>query len=341
MASAPHHEIEADPITTICVPRDSARESVCSARADGQDLTQICAFVDVLCGRVNGDPPCMQNHRGQSTVEYIAILACAVALFATGALLVRTGLVAGLFAALQATRGGAVDDAASPAAIAFVDQALAPSNGTATPLLQDAIGRLGAEVGPSTARAIALDHALRRYLPIATATRLSPLADPSYALARPAYNGNGASTIRSAWSIETPRSPPVIRLVSLADEQRWSATQQPSNAERAVGLGTAGLASLASAIAPPLAVTMVVLDVVGAAASTPQRGTPAGSREGDIIVCRFVWRTNRATAAWIDQHPVEAVHLQLGERLPTVVLTVHRAGQLLQQSVVRSDATTC
>ncbi len=283
----------------------------------------------------------MQNHRGQSTVEYIAILACAVALFATGALLVRTGLVAGLFAALQATRGGAVDDAASPAAIAFIDQALAPSNATAAPLLQDAIVRLGAEVGPSTARAIALDHALRRYLPIATAIRLKPLADPSYALARPAYDGNGASTIQSAWSIETPRSPPAIRLVSLADEQRWSATQQPSDAERVVELGTAGLAGLASAIAPPFAVAMVALDVVGAAATTPQRGTPAASREGDIIVCRFVWRTNRATAAWIDQHPVEAVHLQLGERLPAVVLTVHRSGQLLQQSVVRSDATTC
>ncbi len=283
----------------------------------------------------------MQNHRGQSTVEYIALLACAVALFATGTLLVRTGLVAGLVAALQETRGGAVDGAASPAAIAFVDQALAPSNASAAPLLQDAIGRLGAEVGPSTARAIALDHALRRYLPIATAIRLKPLADPSYALARPAYDGNGASTIQSAWSIETPRSPPAIRLVSLADEHRWSATQQPSNAERAVGLGTAGLATLASAIAPPLAVAMVVLDVVGAAAATPQRGTSAGSREGDIIVCRFVWRTNRATAPWIDQYPVEAVHLQLGERLPTVVLTVHRAGQLLQQSVVRSDATTC
>ena len=78
-----------------------------------------------------------------------------------------------------------------------------------------------------------------------------------------------------------------------------------------------------------------------AAAETGTRGTPAGSREDDVIICRFVWRTNEATATWIDHNPLEATRLSLGTPIAAVDIAVVRAGHLIEHALVWSHAVSC
>jgi hypothetical protein len=108
-----------------------------------------------------------------------------------------------------------------------------------------------------------------------------------------------------------------------------------------VSLGTAAAVGIAGSVNPATAVAVAVIDAEAAAAEHPQVGIPSGSREGDVVLCRFVWRRNRATPAWTSTHPVEALRLALDERLPAVVLTVVRGGRVLSHDVVRTHAATC
>ena len=281
----------------------------------------------------------MPLRRAQATTELIAVIGVIV-------LLVLVAASAGAFSWLpgavrEAVRSfdGGVAEPPPAAAITFLEQAIARPAGTDGPLVQDAIARLAVAIGPERARAIAIDRILRRY-GTAPRGRQRALGDPSWALAVPAFNGAGAGT-DAVWSEESPRAPTVARLRTAADERRWQAAQAPSTADRVVSLGTAAAVGIAASVNPATAVAVAVIDAEAAAAEHVQVGVPSGSREGDVVLCRFVWRRNGATPTWISTHPVEALRLALDERLPAVVLTVVRGGRVLSHDVVRSHAATC
>ena len=276
----------------------------------------------------------MRSQRGQSTVEYVALVGCVAALLAIGATTLPTS---GIVAAVQSVFDRAEPPTASPAALAFVDAALTGSG----PTINDAIERLGQEIGPTEARALVLSHTLRAATPPAATGRLRPLTDPAWALARAEFNGVGPSVTNGAWSHETPRSTRTLRLVSADDEQRWLASQSATGESRAIELGTSGVVSLISSINPATAAAAIVIGAGTAAADTATRGTPAGSREDDVIICRFVWRTNEATATWIGHHPLEATRLRLGTPITAVDIAVVRAGHLIEHELVWSHAVSC
>jgi hypothetical protein len=276
----------------------------------------------------------MRSQRGQSTIEYVALVGCVAALLAIGA---ATLPATGIVAAVQSVFDRSELPTASPAALAYVDAAITGSG----PTINDAIERLSQEIGPSEARALVLAHALRAVTPPATTGRLRPITDPSWALARTEFNGVGPSVTSGAWSYEAPRATRTLRLVSADDERRWLASQSASGASRAVELGTSGVVTLLSSINPATVAAAIVLGAGAAAAETVTRGTPAGSREGDAIVCRFVWRTNEATAAWISDHPLEATRLRLGTQIAAVDIAVVRAGHLIEHELVWSHAVSC
>ncbi|MEI6625976.1 MAG: hypothetical protein WCO40_06500 [Thermoleophilia bacterium] len=276
----------------------------------------------------------MRSRRGQSTVEYVALVGCVAALLAIGA---TTLPASGIVAAAQSVFDRSEPPMASPAALAFVDAALTGSG----PTINDAIERLGQEIGPTEARALVLSHTLRAATPPAATGRLRPLTDPAWALARSEFNGVGPSVTSEAWSNEAPRATRTLWLVSADDERRWLASQSTSGAAKAIELGTSGVVSLLSSINPATAATTIVIGAGAAAVDSASRGTPAGSRDGDVIICRFVWRTNEATSMWTDHHPLESSRLRLGVRIAAVDISVVRAGHLIEHDVVWSHATTC
>ena len=276
----------------------------------------------------------MRSQRGQSTVEYVALIGCVAALLAIGA---TTLPASGIVAAVQSVFDRSEPPMASPAALAFVDAALSGSG----PTINDAIERLGQEIGPAEARALVLSHTLRAATPPSATGRLRPLTDPAWALARAEFNGVGPSVTSGVWSHEAPRATRTLRLVSADDEQRWLASQSATGASKAIGLGTSGVVSLISSINPATAAAAIVIGAGTAAAETATRGTPAGSREDDVIICRFVWRTNEATATWIDRHPLEATRLRLGTPIAAVDIAVVRAGNLIEHALVWSHAVSC
>ena len=261
-------------------------------------------------------------------------MGCVAALLAIGAATLPVGSIV---SSIQAAVTPEETPMASPAALAFVDQALVGSG----PTINDAIARLGQEIGPAEARALVLAHALRTDTPLIAIGQLRPLADPSWSLARDEFDGLGPSVTRGAWSSETSRSATTIRLISAGDEQRWLASQSPTLARSAIELGTSGVVSLLSSINPATAATTIVIGAGAAAVDSASRGTPAGSRDGDVIICRFVWRTNEATSMWTDHHPLESSRLRLGVRIAAVDISVVRAGHLIEHDVVWSHATTC
>jgi len=276
----------------------------------------------------------MRSRSGQSTVEYLALMGCVAALLAIGAATLPVGsIVSSIHAAVTPEE----TPMASPAALAFVDQALVGSG----PTINDAIARLGQEIGPAEARALVLAHALRTDTPLIVVGQLRPLADPSWSLARDEFDGLGPSVTRGAWSSETSRSATTIRLISAGDEQRWLASQSPTLARSAIELGTSGFVSLLSSINPATATAAILIGAGTAAVGSAPRGTPAGSREDDVIICRFVWRTNHATAMWVDHHPLEATRLRLGTPIPTVDIAVVRSGHLIEHELVWSHAVSC
>ena len=276
----------------------------------------------------------MRSHTGQSSIEYVALIGCVVALCSLGAMTIPAS---GVVATIQSAFSPTETPMASPSALAFVDRALAGSG----PTINDAIVRLGHEVGPAEARAFVLDHALRTDTPRIAVGRLRPLADPSWSIARSEFDGLGPSVTSGAWSRETPRAATTIRLVSAGDEQRWLASQAPTLARSAIDLGTSGVVSLISSINPATAAAALVIGAGSAAVDSAARGTPAGSRDGDVIICRFVWRINEATSAWIDHHSLESSRLRLGKPIPAVDISVVRAGHPIEHDVVWSHATVC
>ncbi len=276
----------------------------------------------------------MRMSTGQSSVEYVALIGCVVALVALGAVMIPAS---GVVAAVQSAFSGTEPPAASPAALAFVDQAVAGSG----PTINDAIGRLGQEIGPAEARALVLAHVLRTDAPLTPTGRLRPLADPSWSLARAEFDGRGPSVTSGVWSLETPRAATTIRLISAGDEQRWLASQSPTLARSAIELGASGVVNLISSINPATAAAAIVIGAGAAAVDSATRGTPAGSRDGDVIICRFVFRINQATATWTDQHPLESSRLRLDTNIAAVDISVVRAGHLIERDVMWSHATAC
>ncbi|MGI9117695.1 MAG: hypothetical protein ACR2JV_08705 [Gaiellales bacterium] len=281
----------------------------------------------------------MRARRAQAAIEVVAVIGVVTALVASGA-------AAGAFAWLPRTvqraatlADGGPETAPDPGGLAFLDRAIARRPGSDGPLLRDAIARLGRSLGPDAARATAIAHVIASY-GAAPPGRRSALADPSLALARPAYDGRGRGT-PSVWSEETPRAPTVARLVTASDESRWRDRQRASIAQRVVDLGVSGAIGLAGAINPETSAVAIGIGAGAAALDTAAAGVPAGSRDDDVLVCRFVWRRNRAVAGWAATHPVDAPRLALGRRLPAVELIVVRAGAALSRDVVRSDATAC
>ncbi len=281
----------------------------------------------------------MSQRRGQSTVEAIALAVLVGAALTATALAVRGGSAEQAAALIAARLGAGPPPAPSPAALAFVGRALAPD--PRAPALHDAVARLAAEVGAARAHAVAIDAIATRHLPPAPGGRVEALADPSFALARPDLDGVGAPADPGVWAEESPRAAPSIRIAGRDTERAWRATLDPGLAERAVDGAAATAASAFSSLNPAAAVAVMGTSALTAAGRDPARGAPAGAREDDVLVCRPVWRVNRATPDWARRNPHAAARLSLGRRHPAVDLLVVRAGRVIQRAVVRSDATRC
>lgn len=286
------------------------------------------------CAEASTHAACMRSRHGQSTVEYIALIGCVVTVLALGVVTLPAhdivAVTISVFETNEPTK-------ASAAALAFVDQAIIGEG----PTINDAITRLGYEVGQDEARALVLAHVRRAAGAPHARGRLRPLTDPAWALARAEFNGVGPSVTDGAWSSESTRAESTMRLVAARDEQRWLHAQSPTLARTAVDLGTAGVVGLISAINPATAVAGIVIGAGVAAAESATRGTPAGSRDNDVIICRFVWRTNETTAIWAEHHPLEASRLRLGTHIAAVDISVIRAGRLIQHDVIWSNARVC
>lgn len=281
----------------------------------------------------------MRSRSGQATIEAVAVVGIVVALVAAAT---ATGALAWLPTTLsRAVNTGASEAAREPTSgdIAFLDRAIARAPEADGPMLRDAIIRLSRSVGPAEARALALSHLARRYATTPTG-RLRALGDLSLLLARPEYGGLGAGTA-AVWSEESPRAAPVVRIVAPGDEQRWQRSQRAGYAERAVELGVTGVVALAGLLVPVTSLAAIGISAGAAAMDVEGTAIPSGSREDDVLVCRFVWRRNRAVPGWAAAHPVDALRLALDRRLPAVELIVVRAGTVLSHDVVRSDAATC
>ncbi|MGI9187220.1 MAG: hypothetical protein ACR2J9_06830 [Gaiellales bacterium] len=281
----------------------------------------------------------MRARTGQATIEAIVVLVVVIAL--VGAL-AANGAFAWLPRVLaRTTTVLAPDRAASPtsADLAFLDHAIARDRDADGPMLRDALLRLAQTVGPTAARAIAIDHLLRQYAPL-PARRLRALGDPSFALARPAFSGVGPGT-SELWSQEEPRAPTAVRIVTADDERHWRGSQRATIATRAVELGVSGAIALAGAVSPATTPVSIGLGAAAAAMDVTSIAIPSGSREDDVLLCRFVWRRNHAQPQWIASHPADALRLALEQRVPAVELTVIRGGGILTRDVVRSHATTC
>lgn len=277
----------------------------------------------------------MHQRTGQAAAEVIAIglivIALVLVLAAGGGFAWLPGLAARAFG----DRGTAP---ASDAALAYLDHAVATADGAGPPL-RDAILRLAQVVGPERARALAIDRLLRRYA-ARRGGRREALADPSWALADRRFDGLGPATA-SVWSDEEPRAPSTVRIVDRRAEQDWWARQRPSTPGRVVEVGRTAVIGAATAVAPVLSLPVALLDATAAALGPTAVGIPAGSREDDAVICRFVWRRNVAEPGWAPAHAITATRLQLGRRVSAVELIVIRAGRIEAHAVVRSHATTC
>ena len=281
----------------------------------------------------------MDTRRGQATIELVAV----VAIVAAGIVALAAGGAFGwLPRAIGAAAAAVSGEDAAPVPfddVRFLDRAIARGPDPDGPMLHDGIIRLAQSIGPTAARALAISHLLRRYA-IAPTGRRRALGDPSLGLARPEYDGVGPGT-GDVWSDEQPRAPSAARIITAADERRWESAQRTTIAERAVELGASGAVSLAGMLNPETSLASAVIGVGATALDVDGIAIPSGSREDDVLVCRFVWRRNRAVPGWATAHPADALRLALGHPQPAVELTVIRAGAILSRDVVRSHATAC
>ncbi|MCX6390921.1 MAG: hypothetical protein NTX95_00245 [Actinobacteria bacterium] len=281
----------------------------------------------------------MQPRTGQATIELLAAISIVAALVAA---LAAAGAFGWLPRALDAAAMAIVGAEATTLPrddVAFLDRAIARGPEADGPMLRDGITRLAQSIGPDAARALAIDHLLRRYA-VAPTGRVRALGDPSLALARPAYSGVGPGTTE-LWSEESPRASATARIITRDDERRWEAAQRMPLAAHAVELGASGAIALAGMINPETAVVSAAMSVGAAAMDVPTIAIPSGSREDDVLICRIVWRRNRAAPGWAAEHPVDALRLALDQRVPAVELVVIRAGVILSHDVVRSHASAC
>lgn len=281
----------------------------------------------------------MPTRRGQSTVEVIALAALVAAALAATTLAVQGGGADRAAAAIALRIGGGPPPVPSPAAVAFLDRALAP--GPNGPALHDAIGRLATEIGAPRAEALAITALATRHLASHRGGRREALADPSLALARSDLDGIGPSTAAGAWADEAVRAAPSIRIAGADAERAWRASLDPGLAARAIDGVAASAASAFGSLNPAAAAAVMGASAMTAAGHTPTRGAPAGSREDDVLVCRPLWRVNRADPAWVRRDPHAAARLTLGRRYAAVELLVVRAGVIIQRAMVRSNATRC
>lgn len=279
----------------------------------------------------------MGRRRGQSTIELVGLALVVGALATVGLAAARGDLGPAVAAALRGLAPRDAPPEPSAAALAFLDRSLTAADDA--PAVGDAVLRLRVEIGPERAAALALERALRRHLPHAGA-RTRALADPALALARPDLNGVGAPDA-GVWSRTEERAAPTARLVDAEAERAWRSSLVPSRPKRITDAAASGAAAAFGALNPAAAAAVLVAGAMTAAGADVPRGAPPGAREDDLLLCRPVWRTNRATPEWVDAHPHEATRLHLGERFAAVELTVVRAGRVIQQAVVRSDATRC
>jgi hypothetical protein len=279
----------------------------------------------------------MGPRRGQSTIEFVGLALVVGALVAVGLAAARGDLGPAVALALRGLAGRDAPPAPSAAALAYLDRSLTASDDA--PAVGDAILRLGGEIGPERAAALALERALRRHLPRAGA-RARALADPAFALARPDLDGAGPPTA-DVWSDRAPRAAPSARIVDAAAERAWRASLVPAHPQRIADAAASGAAAAFGALNPAAAAAVLAIGAITAAGADLPRGAPPGSRDGDLVLCAPVWRINRATPIWADGHPHETLRLRLGERVAAVELTVVRAGTVIQRAVVRSDATRC
>ncbi len=269
--------------------------------------------------------------RAQATAEHLALIGCVAALL-LAVVALPTGTGTRLGSVITALWGNGGVPTLDPAALAFAERAI---SGAGTP--QDAIAVLGGD-----ARALEAVHAIvrRRYATAPFAPHHAPLADPSLGRAVPALDGTGPP-LDGAWSVEEVRGLPSVRIITADDEARWMASRAPDRVERIIEAAAGGAVAVASAVNPGINAATIGVGAAVAAAATPERGVPAGSRSGDLVVCRIVWRTNLATPAWREARPAHATRLALGQRQAVVVLAVVRAGRVIQTAAVVSDATAC
>jgi hypothetical protein len=59
------------------------------------------------------------------------------------------------------------------------------------------------------------------------------------------------------------------------------------------------------------------------------------------LLCRPVWRTNRATDAWREANPFLADRLQLDRSRAALDVRVIRHGRMIARTVLWHDGTTC
>lgn len=279
----------------------------------------------------------MGRRRGQSTIEVVGLALVVGALVAVGLAAARGDLGPAVAEALRGLAGRDAPPAPSAAALAFLDRSLTAADDA--PAVGDAVLRLGAEIGSERAAALALERALQRHLPHAGA-RARALADPALALARPDLDGTGPPA-PGVWSERALRAAPTVRIVRADAERAWRASLVPSRPKRVADAVASGAAAAFGALNPATAAVVLAAGAMTAAGADVPRGAPPGSRDGDLVLCAPVWRTNRASADWTGRHPHEAQRLQLGRRQAVVELTVVRAGTVIQHVAVRSDATRC
>lgn len=206
---------------------------------------------------------------GQSTIEYLAVLALVATLIGGGILLTRTSLAP----LIAATLGRTSDATTAPSPAAQEGLATALRGDPSGPTLLGARARLAEDVGPAVADRILADAlqthlATRHGKQLAAAVLSEPLGDAgrmvAHAAGRPRLRlVSPADEARASLADDTRRD----RDLAAGEAVAWSATSTLLNGLRrhlGTGVGALRLLLAASATHDPL---------------------PPGARAGDLVVC--------------------------------------------------------